>query len=118
MLTGPDDSRATVLFHAGTSIECALKAVIMRKEGLNKWPDRNEPGNYWTHDLNKLRAKLGLKVDRKDPVAPNWAVMVTWSRQQDYTYTPKPMPMKVASSYIDAAFGPDGVFQWVMSKLT
>ena len=117
MLTGPPEARATVLFHVGTSIEHALKAVIMKREGLNRWPDRTAPGNYWTHDLNKLRTKLNLKLDHASPVAPNWQVVITWTRYEDYNYDPKPMPKKVAASYIEAAYGPDGVMQWVLSQL-
>lgn len=118
LLVGPDTSRSMVVHHVGTCIECALKAAIMRKEGLNRWPDAMDPGGYWTHDLNKLRAKLGWKISHTDPVAPNWQVVITWTRAADYTYSPKPMPAKVAASYLEAAFGPDGVFKWVMSKLT
>jgi hypothetical protein len=115
LLDGPDASRATVPFHVGTSVECALKAVIMQREGLNRWPDRNT--DYWTHDLNKLRAKLRLVMDRADAVAPLWQVVITWNRGADYVYAPKPMPLKVAKSYIEAAYGPNGVMEWVLSKL-
>lgn len=118
MLVGPDASRATVLFHVGMSIECALKAAIMKVEGLNKWPEKGDPGNYWTHELPALRKKLGWKLEPTDAVAPAWAVVVTWTRSADYTYNPKPMPKKVAESYIEAGFGPNGVLKWIQSKLT
>lgn len=118
MLSGPPEARATVVFHVGSSIEFALKALIMKVEGLNRWPEKSDPGNYWTHDLTELRKKLKLKIEYTDPVAPFWQVVKQWNRSADYSYNPKPMPMTVAESYIEAAYGPNGVMEWVLSKLT
>lgn len=87
----------------------------MQQEGLNRWPDRTA-NDYWTHDLNRLRRKLGLTIDRSDSVAPAWNVVVTWTRGKDYTYNPAPTPLPVAKSYLEAAFGKDGVMEWVLSK--
>ncbi len=90
----------------------------MKRQGLNQWPDKHNPGNYWTHDLRALAAKANLNVSPTDPVAPAWAVMIRWDRGKDYVYNPKPTPRKVAQSYVDAAYGPNGVMKWILSELT
>ena len=95
----PVIARAHVLYHVGCSVEFALKALIMRREGLNRWPDRSA-SDYWTHDLNKLLRKLGIVIQPTDPVAPAWSVVVTWTRIADYTQLPSLNPFAVAKSYI------------------
>jgi hypothetical protein len=114
----PDAARALVMHHAGSAIEYALKAAIMKREGLNRWPDQNAPGGYWTHDLTKLRRKAGLTLAPTDPVSPSWQTLVVWTRTADYTYSPNPTPLSVARSYVEAAFGQNGVVTWIRSKLT
>jgi len=114
----PDAARKATFHHCGTGIEYALKALIMRREGLNQWPGRTDPGGYWTHDLKKLKARALLKLTPTHPVAPAWSIMVRWDRGQDYLYDPKPLPRKVALAYVEATFGPNGVVQWIKSELT
>src|SRR4051812_25107550 len=38
------------MFHAGLSVECALKAYIMRGERLNGWPSKLTRPELYTHD--------------------------------------------------------------------
>jgi len=113
----PEAARKATFHHCGTGIEYALKALIMRREGLNRWPDRTDPGGYWIHDLKRLKAKAGLIIGPTHPVAPAWNIMVRWDRGQDYLYSPNPLPRKVALAYVEAAFGPNGVVQWILSNL-
>jgi hypothetical protein len=115
----PEAARAMVMHHCGSAVEFALKAVIMKVERLNKWPGPKDPGHgaYWTHDLRKLKSKAKLKIAATDPVAPAWQVLVAWTRTADYTYSPKPTPLVVARSYVEAAFGPHGVVKWIESQL-
>lgn len=103
------------VFHAGSAVECALKAYIMRKERLNGWPSKATRPDLYTHDLRVLKRIAGITVSVSDPVAPAWHVMLQWDRNQGYN--PKPTPRKVARSYVEAAFGGLGVVTWLCANL-
>lgn len=47
--------------HAGFAVECALKFRIMRGTGLNRWPDRAERRELYSHDLLKLAQLAGIE---------------------------------------------------------
>ena len=103
------------MFHAGLSVECALKAYIMRRERLNGWPSKPTRPELYTHDLRKLTAIAGINLTPSDPVAPAWHVLLQWDRNQGYD--PKPMPRRVARSFVEAAFGTLGVVTWLRANL-
>lgn len=98
-------------FHAGLAVECALKALIMRRERLNGWPSRDARQELYTHDLRNLREIAGIVISPRDPQAPAWHLFLQWDRNQGYD--PRPMPRKVAKSWIEAAFGPIGIVTWI-----
>jgi hypothetical protein len=57
--------------NAGFAVECCLKAAIMKKERLNRWPDKDSAPDLWSHDLRGLFKQLGidpLSVDPRNPV--------------------------------------------------
>ena len=101
--------------HVGFATECALKAYIMWKERLNRWPDRGARGELYTHDLRKLLEISGIDQSTRDPIGPSWAVVLQWDREQGYD--PAPMPRKVARSMVEAAFGEKGVVTWIRKTL-
>jgi hypothetical protein len=51
--------------HAGYALEFALKARIMRDEGLNRWPSYGERRELHTHNLMDLLtiARLRIKIE-------------------------------------------------------
>lgn len=114
----PVAGRGAVLTNVGMSVEFALKAAIMRKERMNRWPLKSEPGGaaYHTHNLNALRAKLGWKIGKNDPVAPLWQVVIIWNRSRDYTYGGT-TPLATAKGYLEAAYGPNGVMEWIARSM-
>jgi hypothetical protein len=98
-------------FHAGLAVECALKAYIMHRERLNGWPSREARQDLYIHNLRKLWEIAGLQLDTHSAQAPSWHLFLQWDRGQGYD--PKPMPRKVAQSWIEAAFGPNGLVTWI-----
>jgi|SRR5688572_13647397 hypothetical protein len=100
---------------AGRAVECALKAYIMRKERLNRWPEKDSRPELYTHDLRQLRRIAGIKLNYRDRTSPGWHTVQNWDRNQ--SYDPKPMPRKVAASMLEAAFGKDGVVTWIRLSL-
>ena len=102
---------AQAVFHAGAGVECALKAYIMRRERLIGWPSRESRPALYTHDLRQLLREAGLVISPRDPAAPGWALVLQWDRNQ--AYDPAPVPRKVARQWVDSAFGPDGVVEWL-----
>ncbi|MCU6454369.1 hypothetical protein LPN01_09780 [Sphingomonas sp. A2-49] len=95
----------------GFAVECAVKAVIMRKEGLNAWPSRSQRPDLWHHDLRGLFAIAGIAISETDPVAPAVMTMWDWNRSHSYSFTP--IPRAVIKGYIAAAFGDMGVVPWL-----
>ena len=109
-------ARGQAYFHAGLAVECALKAYIMRQERLNSWPSRVSRPDLFTHDLRRLLHISGIAISATDALAPAWNLVMQWDRNQGYD--PAPMPERVARSWVDAAFGTDGVVTWLRAKLT
>jgi hypothetical protein len=100
--------------NAGFSVECCLKAAIMKKEGLNRWPDQQDAPDLWTHDLRGLFRRLGidpLKFDHKHPVAPALKMVLDWRR--DHGYSVGKLPVKYAENICRAAFESNGVVEWI-----
>lgn len=112
-----EDKRACAqaVHHAAFAVECALKAYILHKERFNQWPSKGSRPDLYVHDLRALRRLAGVDVKPTEPTAPAWLVMLQWDRNQGYD--PKPMPRKVARSYVEAAFGSDGVATWLRQQL-
>jgi len=87
----------------------------MGKERLNTWPERGSREELYTHDLRKLIQIAGIELKTRDPIGPNWHVVLEWDRAQ--AYDPLPMPRRVARSMVDAAFGEKGVVTWIRKTL-
>jgi len=103
--------------NAGFAVECCLKAAIMKKEGLNRWPDPDRAPELWTHDLMGLFKRLGidpLKFDPTHRVAPALKTVVDWRRSHGYSIAK--LPQKYANDLCKAAFGPNGVIEWLADR--
>lgn len=97
---------------AGSGVEFALKAVIMRQERLNRWPDRDERPELHTHDLYVLFRVAGIDPARlQGPLRVAARVVLQWRREHDYVVGA--MERREARSMVDAAFGREGVVQWL-----
>lgn len=89
----------------------------MRKERLNGWPDRSSAPELWTHNLYVLFKRLGVDpetFDPRSPVAPALKMMLYWRR--DHGYSIGGVPMKFANDACEAAFGSNGVAEWVADR--
>jgi hypothetical protein len=99
---------------AGFAIECCLKAAIMKKERLNRWPDQDSAPELWTHDLRGLFRRLGidsLGFDPRNAVAPALKTVLDWRREHGYSVGK--LPQKFASNLCVAAFESNGVVEWI-----
>lgn len=99
-------------FHlAGFACECALKAAIMRRERLNRWPDRRSRSDLHVHDLRRLASVLGMVIVPSDAVAASWSVVLQW--QRSYMYHPNLNDI-AAEQLCQAAFDQQkGVVRWI-----
>src|SRR5262245_53246827 len=99
---------------AGFSVECALKAAIMSKERMNRWPDRQTAPDLWTHDLRDLFKRLGIDpmgIDPKSAIAPSLKMVLDWRREHGYSVGK--VPNKMSRDMCNAAFGSNGVVEWL-----
>jgi hypothetical protein len=86
----------------------------MKKERLNRWPDRSSAPDLWTHDLRDLFRRLGvdpLGLDSKNPVSPALKMVLDWRR--DHGYSVGKVPIKHARDLCEAAFGSNGTIPWL-----
>ncbi len=101
----------TAIQHIGQSLEFCLKALIMRREGLNRWPDRNERPDLYVHSLPRLAAVAGLTIEPYMEVAAAWHTVKDWQAMS--RYDPAEMPARVLEGWMEAAFGEKGVAPWL-----
>lgn len=100
--------------NGGFAVECCLKAAIMKKERLNRWPDKDSAPDLWTHELWDLFRRLGIdpvKFDPRHPLAPALKTVLDWRR--DHGYSVGKLPLKQASQFCEAAFEFNGVIEWI-----
>lgn len=103
--------------HAGFAVEATLKAAIMAKERLNRWPSPVDDPGLWTHDLQHLAERLGVNYqtfDARDPAAASWKMCFEW--QRGHGYSVDKLPLKFATQMCEAAFGAKGVVEWLASR--
>jgi len=97
---------------AGTAVEFAFKAVIMKRERMNRWPDKSERPDLHTHDLRVLLRIAGVDPRGLErPLRASIRTVLDWDRSHDYAVGS--MERRVARSMVDATFGPDGVVTWL-----
>lgn len=100
--------------HVGLSVECYLKAALMRKFNWRRFPDRQHRPDLYTHDLSFLLKQLGISIDgmNQHPVASRLKTLLDWRRR--HGYNPAPMPEKYAEQIYTAAFSTSGVVEWIV----
>lgn len=96
----------------GVAIEFALKAVVMKNERFNQWPSKAARPDLYVHNLRALFNALnvshsGLPIELR----ANLKTVLNWSRGAEYA--DGKMPRKELIQFYNAAFGPDGVYEWL-----
>ena len=89
----------------------------MAREGFNRWPPRDSAPELWTHDLRYLFSRLKIdtfEFDPKSPVAPKIKTVVEWRREHGYSV--RGMPIRQSQSMFEAAFGTEGVCEWLAKR--
>lgn len=94
----------------GFSVEFVVKAAVMKRAGYNRWPPELR-----IHDLDRLMGELGVDVRGMvgHPVGPKLKVVLGWRRRHGYTGS---MPERFAQQIWDAAYGDDGVVEWLATN--
>lgn len=107
-------STTNVWFLTGLAVEACVKAVIMQKEGWNSWPSKDAAPDLYTHDLLELFQRIGVDpggFDTLSPIAPALKTVLEWRRE--HGYAKGTVPKRVAEGLHDAAFGGNGVVEWL-----
>lgn len=89
----------------------------MKKDRLNRWPDKDEAPELWTHELRDLFKRLGIDpvgFDLKHPVAPSLKMVLDWRR--DHGYSVGKLPQKLAKDMCEAAFESNGDVEWLAAQ--
>lgn len=114
LLSDPTVSRQAWML-AGEAAEFLIKAYIMRKDGLNGWPDRELRPDLYVHSLRKLVLVAAIDATAlsvKEQVA--FAKAMEWRREHDYVAGD--FPHKAARDMFEAIFGDPGLASWVRSR--
>ncbi len=96
----------------GWACEFALKGVIMRRNGFNRWPTRAERPELYTHDLWKLAELAGIER-ASVPSHLRGRVKLAFSWNVEHRYLDRKTPRRVAKDVVDSVFGEDGVLEWL-----
>lgn len=106
--------------HAGIAAECALKCKIMRVHRMNRWPDRRERKDIYTHDIEKLTELAGLMDELNASMltvsrpahTDAWMIIKDWDINLRY-HMPDAFPQAVAESAV-SAIDAMGLIQWLL----
>ncbi|MDO7843474.1 hypothetical protein [Sphingomonas immobilis] len=100
---------------AGFAVELAVKALIVRQRQLGFFPSKDAAPELHIHNLRRLMIEYaGLNLAQA-PASSRASIRqaLDWERRHDYFEAP--MSRKAARSMVDAAFGENGVVQWLNS---
>ena len=101
----------------GYAVERSLKATIMRKKGLNRWPDRTDRPELYTHSLSTLLKETGLFQrfcrDRRQNgrLRQNWLVVKDWAPSRYRMQQPSPENVRDLRKAITDPN--DGILTWL-----
>ena len=106
--------------HAGIAAECALKCKIMRVHGMNRWPERRERRDVYTHDIEELTEIAGLMdginaallESLRPPHIDGWLIIKDWNINLRY-HVPDAFPQALAESAV-SAIDAMGLVQWLL----
>ncbi|WP_353861254.1 hypothetical protein [Azospirillum formosense] len=106
-------------YEAGIALECMLKAKIMRKEGLNIWPDRSCRKDLYTHDLARLLKLAGLhdrmvaEAKKVTDIGIAWSVAKQWTVDARYA---RKVRLRDARDIVEAVSPTGkGLLKWIIS---
>lgn len=102
--------------HVGFSVECCLKAAIMKKERIDGFPTKQEDPGLWTHNLFELFRRLGIdpRTLASHSVAAPLKTVLEWKRE--HGYSPQKLPERRADDMYRAAFEANGVVEWLAHR--
>ncbi len=113
-------SPEAIYLAAGLALECALKAIAMRRDGLATFPARRDRRDFYSHDLRKLIGLAGVKADIDAakgggvPVADHWMIALNWRIEKRYGLG---MDDDEARSMLECVVEPHtGLFGWLASR--
>lgn len=90
----------------------------MRRDRLNRWPDRSERRDVYVHDLRSLAEKAHLEdelldlLSAEDPIGNAWLVAKDWAI--DIRYSTK-FPSARALDMVSAKDS-EGLLAWLLQK--
>lgn len=101
----------------GYALECAFKAAISKQIKEYDFPDKKLVNDSYTHDLNKLLDRSGLKKSLEDSMKLNaalelnWSIAKDWSEEARYRHDiTEPMARDLIEACIAA---PHGIYCWL-----
>ncbi|UPY35516.1 hypothetical protein [Sediminicoccus sp. KRV36] len=106
--------------HAGLALELGLKAAIMRRRGMNRWPSNKEAPELYTHQLDvlaqaaDLQEKLLNEVLAQTKLGKAWLVAKDFSVMHRYP-NGKGFPSKSGQDML-AATDQGGLLTWLLSQ--
>jgi hypothetical protein len=109
---------ADCYYHAGFALECALKYRIMVRNGWNRWPERGERRELYSHNLTELAYhadishRLIVAFDADEPLARTWAIAKDWTNET--RYDPRPFP-RVRGEDMLWAVDEMGLVRWLLN---
>ena len=97
--------------------ECAAKGAIMRREGMNRWPDKDERPDLYSHNLVELFAASSLLDCIRDKNLTSRETRICYGTLKGLhlrRYERRGMPRKTVRGLIEA-FTNDGygLLQWL-----
>jgi hypothetical protein len=101
----------------GYAVECTIKALIMRRKRLNRWPDYIERPHLYRHNLTALLKETGLfqkfckerKTNRR--LRLNWLTVKDWAPSR---YDVERPSGRVVADMRQALLDPeDGILPWL-----
>lgn len=106
--------------HAGLALEMGLKAAIMRRRGLNRWPSRQEEPRLHTHQLDALASEADLDAILLQEVMARSNVGKAWLVAKDFTVMHRypggnGFPNKLGQDMLAAA-DEGGLLTWLLSR--
>lgn len=97
---------------AGSAVEFAIKALIIKREGFNAWPSKTHRPDLHHHNLRRLLMQAGIDLGAVPAnIRPSLKVALDWDRHHDYQFAK--MPRKQAREMYVSVFGEQGVIEWL-----
>jgi hypothetical protein len=113
---------STAYYIAGYAVECALKScVLLRIERTPEviFQEKKFANEIWTHDVESLLAKAGLKADRDvdgksdADLRDNWSIVGGWKETSRYEFNSQAAAEALFKAITDPK---SGVMQWIRRR--